>query len=160
MRLTHSSFSSGVGAEMRYTVWLPSTTRPSASVLQALMTWSLLSGMYSSKQFWNQSGGLSDAEHAGTTSPRASTRTPTGRVCPWGSEGPVWTLRLRLRLTRPLGRPPDQQLYGRRDEGGASSKATTREARRSRQASDRVPLPQGGTTTMDGLFFRPLSATH
>lgn len=45
MHLIHSSFSSGVGAEMRYTVWFPSTTRPSASVLQALMTWSLLSGM-------------------------------------------------------------------------------------------------------------------
>lgn len=45
MHLIHSSFSSGVGAEMRYTVWLPSTTRPSASVLQALITWSLLSGM-------------------------------------------------------------------------------------------------------------------
>lgn len=45
MHLIHSSFSSGVGAEMRYTVWFPSTTRPSASVLQALITWSLLSGM-------------------------------------------------------------------------------------------------------------------
>lgn len=45
MHLIHSSFSSGVGAEMRYTVWLPSTTRPSASVLQALITWSLLSGI-------------------------------------------------------------------------------------------------------------------
>lgn len=45
MHLIHSSFSSGVGAEMRYTVWLPSTTRPSASVLHALITWSLLSGM-------------------------------------------------------------------------------------------------------------------
>lgn len=51
MHLIHSSFSSGVGAEMRYTVWFPSTTRPSASVLQALITWSLLSGIYSSKQF-------------------------------------------------------------------------------------------------------------
>lgn len=45
MHLIHSSFSSGVGAEMRYTVWFPSTTRPSASVLQALITWSLLSGI-------------------------------------------------------------------------------------------------------------------
>lgn len=45
MHLIHSSFSSGVGAEMRYTVWFPSTTRPSASVLHALITWSLLSGM-------------------------------------------------------------------------------------------------------------------
>lgn len=45
MHLIHSSFSSGVGAEIRYTVWFPSTTRPSASVLQALITWSLLSGM-------------------------------------------------------------------------------------------------------------------
>ena len=51
MHLIHSPFSSGVGAEIRYTVWFPSTTRPSASVLQALMTWSLLSGMYNSKQF-------------------------------------------------------------------------------------------------------------
>lgn len=45
MHLIQSSFSSGVGAEMRYTVWFPSTTRPSASVLQALITWSLLSGI-------------------------------------------------------------------------------------------------------------------
>lgn len=56
MHLIHSSFSSGVGAEIRYTVWFPSTTRPSASVLQALMTWSLLSGMYSSKQCWGPEG--------------------------------------------------------------------------------------------------------
>ncbi|KAG9329094.1 hypothetical protein JZ751_007666 [Albula glossodonta] len=37
--LIHSSFSSGVGADILYTTWLPSTTRPSASVLQALITW-------------------------------------------------------------------------------------------------------------------------
>lgn len=47
----HSSFSSGVGAEMRYTMWFPSTTRPSASVLHALISWPRLLGMYSSKQF-------------------------------------------------------------------------------------------------------------
>lgn len=41
MDLIHSSFSSGVGADILYTTWLPSTTRPSASVLQALITWPL-----------------------------------------------------------------------------------------------------------------------
>lgn len=51
MDLIHSSFSSCVGAEIRYTMWFPSTTRPSASVLQALMSCPLLLGMYSSKQF-------------------------------------------------------------------------------------------------------------
>lgn len=45
MDLIHSSFSSGLGAEMRYTTWLPSTTRPSASVLQALMTCPLWLGL-------------------------------------------------------------------------------------------------------------------
>lgn len=50
----HSSFSSGVGAEMRYTMWFPSTTRPSASVLQAFISWPRLLGMYNSKQFWEQ----------------------------------------------------------------------------------------------------------
>lgn len=48
----HSSFSSGVGAEMRYTMWFPSTTRPSASVLHAFISWPRLLGMYNSKQFW------------------------------------------------------------------------------------------------------------
>lgn len=47
----HSSFSSGVGAEMRYTMWFPSTTRPSASVLHALISCPRLLGMYNSKQF-------------------------------------------------------------------------------------------------------------
>lgn len=41
MDLIHSSFSSGVGADILYTTWFPSTTRPSASVLQALITWPL-----------------------------------------------------------------------------------------------------------------------
>lgn len=51
----HSSFSSGVGAEMRYTMWLPSTTLPSASVLHALISCPRLLGMYNSKQFcWDQ----------------------------------------------------------------------------------------------------------
>lgn len=45
MDLIHSSFSSCVGAEIRYTMWFPSTTRPSASVLQALMSCPLLLGM-------------------------------------------------------------------------------------------------------------------
>lgn len=45
MDLIHSSFSSWVGAEIRYTMWFPSTTRPSASVLQALMSCPLLLGM-------------------------------------------------------------------------------------------------------------------
>lgn len=56
MDLIHSSFSSCVGAEIRYTMWFPSTTRPSASVLQALMSCPLLLGMYSSKQFWGDKG--------------------------------------------------------------------------------------------------------
>lgn len=43
--LIHSSFSSCVGAEIRYTMWFPSTTRPSASVLQALMSCPLLLGI-------------------------------------------------------------------------------------------------------------------
>lgn len=34
----HSSFSSGVAADILYTVCFPSTTLPSESVLQALMT--------------------------------------------------------------------------------------------------------------------------
>ena len=59
MDFIHSSFSSGLGAEMRYTTWLPSTTRPSASVLQALMTCPLWLGLYSSKQFWWRQIGLS-----------------------------------------------------------------------------------------------------
>lgn len=50
----HSSFSSGVGAEMRYTMWFPSTTRPSASVLHAFISWPRLLGMYNSKQFLEQ----------------------------------------------------------------------------------------------------------
>lgn len=49
MHLIHSSFSSGVAADILYTVCLPSTTFPSLSVLQALMK--SVEVAYNSKQF-------------------------------------------------------------------------------------------------------------